>query len=75
MNRPTYDIPISQLEECLDHLHGAQSFTKLDLLSGYWQILLMEGDRKKTAFNTRTGKRKFYVMPLGANQLQTEWPN
>ena len=61
--RNTYPLP--RIEECLDQLHGALFFSKLDLLSGYWQILIKEEDRKKTAFNTRTGKWEFCVMPFG----------
>jgi len=61
--RNTYPLP--RIDECLDQLHGASYFTKLDLLSGYWQILIKEADRRKTAFNTQTGKWEFCVLPFG----------
>ena len=57
--------PLPRIEECLDQLYGARYFSKLDLLSGFWQIQIKEEDRKKTAFNTRTGKWEFCVMPFG----------
>ena len=61
--RNTYPLP--RIQDCLDQLHGSRFFSKLDLLSGFWQILIKEADRKKTAFNTRTGKWEFCVMPFG----------
>ena len=61
--RNTYPLP--RIQDCLDQLHGSRFFSKLDLLSGFWQILIKEADRKKTAFNTGTGKWEFCVMPFG----------
>jgi len=41
--------------DALDTLSGSQWFSTLDLLSGYWQIKVAEGDREKTAFTTHEG--------------------
>ena len=30
--------PLPRIDETLDHLSGAQWFTTLDLISGYWQV-------------------------------------
>ena len=38
---------------------------QLDLLSGYWQVEVAEGDRDKTAFATQSGLFESKVMPFG----------
>ena len=37
----------------------------LDLLSGYWQVEVAEGDREKAAFKTHEGLFEFKVLPFG----------
>ncbi|KYO42281.1 hypothetical protein Y1Q_0022152 [Alligator mississippiensis] len=39
-----------QVQEALDYLGGSKWFTMLDLCGGYYQILLREADKEKTAF-------------------------
>ena len=57
--------PLPRIDMTLDALHGSQWFSTLDLVSGYWQVEVEEGDREKTAFCTTEGLYQFKVMPFG----------
>src|SRR5216110_2604153 len=58
-----YALP--RIDELFDQLHGAKVFSKIDLMSGYYQIAIDPKDRYNTAFRTRYNHSKFNVMPFG----------
>lgn len=57
--------PLPRIQDCLDTVAGARYLSKIDLTSGYWQIEMDKDSVAKTAFNTRSGKYEFLVMPFG----------
>ncbi|MHB1865753.1 MAG: retropepsin-like aspartic protease/reverse transcriptase, partial [Candidatus Saccharimonadales bacterium] len=57
--------PLPHINDTLDSLGGAQFFTTLDMITGYWQVELSEEDREKTAFITKLGLFEYLRMPFG----------
>ena len=57
-----YALP--RIDELFDRLHGAKVFSKLDLISDYYQIAIKPKDRYKTAFRTRYDHYEFNIMPF-----------
>ena len=57
--------PLPHQEDLIDRLRHAHCLTKLDLVSGYWQVRMAEDSIEKTAFTTRYGLYEWLVMPFG----------
>jgi hypothetical protein len=56
-------VPV--FDQLMDELGKAAWFSKLDLRSGFYQILLMPGEEFKTAFQTHFGQFEFLVLAFG----------
>ena len=57
--------PLPRCDDILESLAGAQWFSHLDLLRGYWQIDVAEEDREKTTFATPDGLYQFRKLSFG----------
>lgn len=59
------NAPIQRTDEMFERLGNWKVFLKLDLKSGFHQILVRKADIEKTAFKTKYGHYEFLVMPIG----------
>ena len=48
--------PLPRIDDTLEALKGAKLFSTLDLKSGYWQMVIKEEHKSKTAFRTSLGQ-------------------
>jgi len=58
-----YPLPV--IEELLPKVSRARVFSKIDLKSSYWQVLMKKEDVAKTAFITDFGLYECVTMPFG----------
>nr|GEZ05108.1 putative reverse transcriptase domain-containing protein [Tanacetum cinerariifolium] len=57
--------PLPRIDDLFDQLQGSNVYTKIDLRSGYHQLIVREQDVPKTSFRTRYGHYEFQVMQFG----------
>jgi len=62
--------PLLRIDDLMDQLHGASVFFKIDLRSGYHQILVKAEDVQKTASRSRYEHYEYVVMPFGVTNAQ-----
>ena len=58
-------FPLPNLIDSIYNMAGAQFFTTIDLVRGYYQIEMAEGSIEKTAFSTPLSHYEFLRMPFG----------
>lgn len=58
-------FPVPRVEDLIENLRGAEYFTTIDFVSGFWQIKMDEASKALTTFSTPDGLYHFKVMPMG----------
>lgn len=58
-------FPLPRLEDCVDRVGSAKYVTKLDLLKGYWQVLLTPRASEISAFVTPDNFLQYSVLAFG----------
>ena len=57
--------PLPRSDDLIDQLHGAAFYSKIDLMSGYYQVKVFPEHVERTAFRTHYGHYQWKVMPFG----------
>jgi hypothetical protein len=57
--------PLPRIDDLLDQLKGTTCYSSMDLLSGYFQMRILDEDVPKTAFTTGQALYQWRVLPMG----------
>jgi hypothetical protein len=57
--------PLPRIYDLFNHLRGDAIFSKIELRSGYHQVIIKDEDIHKKTFRTRYGHYEFVVVPFG----------
>ena len=57
--------PLPRIDDCIDSLGDAQTFTTLDRTASYWQVPVAPEDRDKTTFTFYLVTYRYVRMPFG----------
>lgn len=60
-------FPMNTIEHVASKLQGAKYFTKLDAVSGYWQLRLDEKSSKYCTLNPPIGRYRYLRLQMGVN--------
>jgi len=63
--------PLPRIDDLMDQLHVSSVFSKIDLRSGYHQILVKGDDVQKTTFKSQCGHYDYVVMLFGVTNAPT----
>jgi hypothetical protein len=66
---------LPRIEDLFDQMRGARVFSKIDLRSGYHQMMIRPSDIPKTTFSTRYGLYEFTVMSFGLTNAPSYFMN
>lgn len=66
-------IPLPNAEDLFNRMAGCRIFTKMDLASGYHQMLVVPASRKYTAFRTHRETYQWCVAPMGLAGMPGTW--
>jgi hypothetical protein len=67
--------PLPRIDDVFDQLGRVKYFSKIDLRSGYYQLMIQSKDMSKIAFVTRYGQYEFTVMPFGLTNAPAYFMN
>jgi len=67
--------PLPRIDDLMDQLHDASVYSKIDLRSGYHQILVKADDVQKMTFRSRYEHYEYVVMPFGVTNAPAMFMN